>query len=144
MAILHTPRLTLRPVVLADLDAIAALRADPEVCRYLGDGTPRTRDRTELTVRFAEWLWDARGYGPFVIERAADESEADESRFVGVCLLIPIVRSGTDPADMKQRGPEQELGSGWHATRGGTGTRPRRPGPGACGRWRKMGPAWTV
>lgn len=118
MTTIRTERLTLRPVVFADLDAIATMMADPEVCRFLGDGTPRTRERTELTVRFAEWLWDTHGYGPFVIERAGGRSESgseinpgtNASRFVGVCLLIPIVRSGTNPADMKQRGPERELG----------------------------------
>ena len=43
--ILTTDRLTLRPWRDddADLDAYASLSADPEVMRYIGDGTPLTR-----------------------------------------------------------------------------------------------------
>jgi ribosomal-protein-alanine N-acetyltransferase len=36
---IQTPRLVLRPVSLEDLDDYVALYADPEVVRFLGDGT---------------------------------------------------------------------------------------------------------
>lgn len=43
MPTLETERLLLRPLEEADLDAYAAIMADPEVCRYLGH-EPLTRD----------------------------------------------------------------------------------------------------
>jgi [ribosomal protein S5]-alanine N-acetyltransferase len=40
---IETERLVLRPVVAADLEALAALGADPEVMRYIGSGAPQSR-----------------------------------------------------------------------------------------------------
>ncbi len=101
----------MRPVDTADLDAIASFMSDPEVCRYLGDGKPRTRDRVARSVAFARRMWAERGFGPFAIERKGLSGGAGtENVFVGVCLLLPIARSGTDPADFEARGPEIEFG----------------------------------
>ena len=115
MGEMNTKRLTLRPVVDTDLDAIAWMMTDPEVCRYIGDGTPRTRDRVAQSVSFARRMWADRGFGPFTIELAEADSaprppDLENARFVGVCLLLPIARSGTDPRDFAQRGPEIEIG----------------------------------
>ena len=46
---LRTERLVLRPVDHGDLDGYAAMYADPEVLRYLGDGSAATPEET------AEW-----------------------------------------------------------------------------------------
>jgi RimJ/RimL family protein N-acetyltransferase len=99
---LFTDRLALRPVDAGDLEPLAAMMRDPEVCRFIGDGRPRSRERVERTVRFAAHLWRERGFGLFAIER--------EGRFLGVCLLVPIARSGTDPGAFEARGPEIEIG----------------------------------
>jgi len=45
-----TQRLILRPILPEDLDAYAAIYADPEVVRFIGDGATSGRDET------AEWL----------------------------------------------------------------------------------------
>ena len=47
---LRTERLTLRPVALEDLDGYAAMFADPEVVRFLGDGTTATHEESR------EWV----------------------------------------------------------------------------------------
>ena len=47
---LRTERLVLRPVTPEDLDGFATMYADPEVMRFVGDGTTATRQET------AEWL----------------------------------------------------------------------------------------
>jgi RimJ/RimL family protein N-acetyltransferase len=102
--LLRTDRLRLRPLDAGDLEPLAAMMRDPEVCRFIGDGRPRSRERVERTIRFAEVLWQGRGFGPFAIER---EGEGD---FLGVCLLLPIAYSGADPADLAARGPDIEIG----------------------------------
>jgi RimJ/RimL family protein N-acetyltransferase len=64
MVELTTERLTLRPVVEGDLDALVALREDPLVRRFFGETT-----REEV----AEWVarsgpeWAERGYGRLAI-----------------------------------------------------------------------------
>jgi RimJ/RimL family protein N-acetyltransferase len=72
---LETQRLMLRPCVLQDFEAYAAMWGDPEVMRHLsGDGKPLSR--------FAAWQsfsgqighWSLRGFGMFsVIERANED-----------------------------------------------------------------------
>lgn len=99
---LRTERLHLRPVRSDDLDAIAALLADPEVVAFIGDGKPRTRQRARVTVANSVRAWDTLGFGPFCIEAT--------QRFVGVCLLLPIARTGVDATDLDARGPEIEIG----------------------------------
>jgi RimJ/RimL family protein N-acetyltransferase len=47
---LRTERLVLRPLAPDDLDGYAAMYADPEVLRFVGDGTAATREGS------AEWL----------------------------------------------------------------------------------------
>ncbi|HEY7761869.1 MAG TPA: GNAT family N-acetyltransferase [Actinomycetota bacterium] len=87
--VLQTERLLLRRLTLEDLDALAALYADPEVRRYFPEGT-LTREETREEL---EWIIDvyyARfGYGLWAtIERQTGE-------LIGRCGLLPwkIVRA---------------------------------------------------
>lgn len=65
MTSLTTERLILRLPAEEDAAAIAGMDADPEVMRYIGDGTPepfdleRARARVERGIR----QWSERGYG---------------------------------------------------------------------------------
>lgn len=43
LPVLRNPRLTLRPFIPEDLDEGAAMYADPEVVRFIGDGTTAMR-----------------------------------------------------------------------------------------------------
>ena len=65
---LHTDRLTLRPWRDDDLDALAAVYADPEVMRYIMDGAVRDRDETAEALRRIRRSWDERGFGLFAVE----------------------------------------------------------------------------
>lgn len=70
----ETARLTLRPVELADLDSLCSLNADPDVMRFILDGS--TLDREQTTDRLAAMRdhWREHGYGIFSLRwRATGE-----------------------------------------------------------------------
>ncbi|MBY0338894.1 MAG: GNAT family N-acetyltransferase [Acetobacteraceae bacterium] len=73
---LRGARLTLRGFREADLDAFAAMQADPEVMRFLGPtGLPRGRAETWQTMAMLLGHWQLRGFGLWAVEH--------EGRFVG-------------------------------------------------------------
>ena len=82
---LETERLLLRRWdVEADLDAYAALCADPEVMRYIGDGDTRTRVECAEQLMAFELSWTKLGFGLFAAE------PVDSGELVGfVGLAIP-------------------------------------------------------
>ncbi|HTT79675.1 MAG TPA: GNAT family N-acetyltransferase [Stellaceae bacterium] len=67
-----TDRLRLRAFQAGDLDAYAAMQANPEVMRYLVTG--RTATRAEVWRTMATFLgsWPLRGYGMWACERIGD------------------------------------------------------------------------
>lgn len=76
---IRTERLVLRPIAREDLDAFAAMFADPEVVRFIGDGTAATRAES------VEWIERS-------LERNANEGWdmrsvllADEGVVIGRC-----------------------------------------------------------
>jgi RimJ/RimL family protein N-acetyltransferase len=82
---LTTARLRLRAFCVRDLDALAAMRANPEVVRYLGSG--RTSTATEVWQMMAMFLgqWTLRGYGVWACDKV------DDAAFVGyVGIFHPL------------------------------------------------------
>ena len=78
---IETPRLTLRPFKRDDLDALAALNADPDVMRYIGDGKPQSRAQTEMRINAILDHWEQHGFGLCaVVDRAT-------RAFIGFCGL---------------------------------------------------------
>jgi RimJ/RimL family protein N-acetyltransferase len=67
---LRTPRLILRGFRAEDLDAFAAMQANPEVMRYLGTGQPRSRAETWDGMARVMGQWALRGIGQFALEHA--------------------------------------------------------------------------
>jgi RimJ/RimL family protein N-acetyltransferase len=65
---LTTERLLLRQLREDDLEAYAALNADPEVMRYIGDGEPRARDEAWSGMARLLGHWQLRGYGMYAVE----------------------------------------------------------------------------
>lgn len=63
---LRTARLRLRPWDDADLDALAAMNADPEVMTYLPSPLERAASDA-MAARFREH-WQRCGFGPWVVE----------------------------------------------------------------------------
>lgn len=64
---LLTPRLTLRGLQAGDLDAFAAMHANPEVMKTLGTGVVRSRAETWDAMARMLGQWALRGYGMFAV-----------------------------------------------------------------------------
>ena len=64
---LASERLVLRAFRAGDIDAWAAMEADPEVRRYRGND-PRTRDEAWMAMQSILGQWALRGYGVFALE----------------------------------------------------------------------------
>src|SRR5947209_7923146 len=67
---LETERLLLRGWEERDLDAHAAMSADPEVQRFLQGVLDRTQSWREMAFHVGPWA--LRGYGNWVVERRSD------------------------------------------------------------------------
>ncbi|MBE4741863.1 MULTISPECIES: GNAT family N-acetyltransferase [Streptomyces] len=65
---LLTARLRLRPWRDDDLDLLAEMHADPEVMRYVGDGSVRTRDETAAWLNRIRADGEEQGHGLFAVE----------------------------------------------------------------------------
>jgi len=68
---LETERLIMREWRNSDLDAMAAILADPEVMRYLS-GEPLARNDAWRNLASAAGHWVLRGYGTWAVERKSD------------------------------------------------------------------------
>jgi RimJ/RimL family protein N-acetyltransferase len=68
---LETERLRLRPFHETDLDAYAAICADPEVMRYVGDRGVLTREDAWRQMAMLLGHWQLRGFGMWAVEERA-------------------------------------------------------------------------
>ncbi|MEP6952480.1 MAG: GNAT family N-acetyltransferase [Solirubrobacteraceae bacterium] len=102
-----TARLVLRRFAPADADAFAVLNADPDVMRFIGDGTPLSHAQSdELLTRIAGH-WRSHGFGLWcVAERSAPEGCLG---FAGLAV----------PAFLPEVMPAVEVG--WRLARGAWG-----------------------
>lgn len=99
--ILKTDRLLLRPVAPADLDGYAPIFADPEVMRFIGDGSVRTPERVARSVERSAELFASRGLGIFLV------TDRKSGEILGDCFVVPVVCSEGRGAPEQ---PEWELG----------------------------------
>jgi RimJ/RimL family protein N-acetyltransferase len=65
---IETERLKLRQICELDLDAYAAIIADPEVMRYIGEGKPQSRADAWRTIATISGHWGLRGYGLWAVD----------------------------------------------------------------------------
>ncbi|MEU8817983.1 GNAT family N-acetyltransferase [Actinoplanes sp. NPDC048796] len=72
MVTLETERLVLREWRDDDLDALAAMNADPEVMRYILDGSVLDREQSAARLRRIREVWERHGFGLFAVEGRAD------------------------------------------------------------------------
>jgi RimJ/RimL family protein N-acetyltransferase len=71
MVTLETERLLLRPFRQTDLEAYAAMCADPEVMRYLGDRAVLNREDAWRQLAMLVGHWSLRGFGNWAVEERA-------------------------------------------------------------------------
>jgi RimJ/RimL family protein N-acetyltransferase len=71
---IETARLVLRRWRETDVAPLSAINADPEVMRWIGDGTARNQEQTRASIDAWQRAWDERGFGLFAVEvRATGE-----------------------------------------------------------------------
>jgi RimJ/RimL family protein N-acetyltransferase len=68
---IETERLLLRPIELADLDALVSLHADLEVTQFIGT---LDRDAAIARLRLAAREWQQYGYGMFAVIARSNDS----------------------------------------------------------------------
>ncbi|MCA1618679.1 MAG: GNAT family N-acetyltransferase [Acidobacteria bacterium] len=71
MKTLGTERLVLRMFREEDLEEYSAMAADPEVTRYLGDGSTLSRADAWRQMAMILGHWQLRGYGMWAVEESA-------------------------------------------------------------------------
>ncbi|GAB3649770.1 GNAT family N-acetyltransferase [Glycomyces tarimensis] len=81
MTRLTTERLVLRPFTEDDVEPFAAINADPEVMRYIGNGEPRGIEETREGVRKSMSRWEEQGWGTLAVEHA------ESGEFLGFAAL---------------------------------------------------------
>jgi ribosomal-protein-alanine N-acetyltransferase len=87
---IETPRLLLRPFEEGDFDALAAIYGDPEVMRYVGDGTPRDRARVRRSLGSMIEMQSRLGYAPWAV---VDPASGD---LIGESGLYPLESTGPE------------------------------------------------
>lgn len=71
MTEIRTPRLLLRRWTDDDLVPLSEINADPEVMRWIGDGSTLGLDETAEDIERWEEEWDDEGFGLFAVELLA-------------------------------------------------------------------------
>lgn len=97
MTEIQTPRLVLRRWHEDDLPPMAEINADPQVMRWIRDGSVRDLDRTAGDIERWEEEWDEEGFGLFAVELLASGELAG---FAGLSVprflpeVLPAVEIG--------------------------------------------------
>ena len=71
MIALATVRLLLRPFQASDIGTYAAMCADPEVMRYVGDRGPLSQEDAWRQLAMLVGHWQLRGFGMWAVEERA-------------------------------------------------------------------------
>lgn len=97
MVTLETPRLILRRWREEDIAPMAAVNADPEVMRWIRDGSVRDEQQTRDSVRAWESEWESQGFGLFAVQI---RSSGELAGFTGLSVphylpeILPAVEIG--------------------------------------------------
>ena len=82
--VFETRRLRLRGFTNDDLDALAAIYADPDVMRYMPGGKPVPRERVAASLRRMIDHWQEHGFGLWAVE------DKESGRLIGRCGLVHL------------------------------------------------------
>jgi RimJ/RimL family protein N-acetyltransferase len=106
---IETERLVLRRWRDDDLDGFAAMNADPEVMRFIGDGHVQDRAEAADLLGRIRRSWDEHGFGRWVVERRSDLAFAG---FCGVGFL-KVFPELADQPEIGWRLPRMLWGAGY-------------------------------
>lgn len=111
MITIETERLVLRKPRLEDTPDLAVAYADPEVVRYLGDGSTSTPAQVEQGIAF--WLerWEENGVGLFSMERRED------GRVIGRSGFLVWDGDTWEVGSFAEAGARAEVELGWMVAR---------------------------
>src|SRR5262245_26059050 len=101
---LLTDRLVLRPFVPDDLAEYAAICADPEVMRYIGNGQPRTIDVVQEWLTATIYRWDQKRVPMWAVRRRG------EMALLGRCGFQPL--RGTEEIELAYTLAQSAWGQG--------------------------------
>ncbi len=90
---LTTERLTLRPFAPEDLDALAAIYADPDVMRHINGGV-RTREQTAAAIAAYEEEWRTNGHGVRAVRETATVTATATGPLLGMCGFVARAELG--------------------------------------------------
>jgi RimJ/RimL family protein N-acetyltransferase len=82
MITLETTRLSLQPIALSDLDALAGMWADPAVTRYLPGGQPRSREASRVQLEYMLRHAEEHGFGVWAVRLKS------QAEMIGYCGLL--------------------------------------------------------
>jgi RimJ/RimL family protein N-acetyltransferase len=74
---IETARLYLRMLTMDDLDALCPIFSDPAVVKYVGDGKPISREKTQTALESILRHWQRHGFGRWAFVHK------DEGRLIG-------------------------------------------------------------
>jgi len=106
---IETERLVLRRWRDADLDGFAAMNADPEVMRFIGDGHVQDRAEAATMLERVRRDWTEHGFGRWAVERRSDGAFAG---FCGVGFLKSFPELSDEP-EIGWRLPRAFWGAGY-------------------------------
>ena len=145
---LDTERLVLRQFEERDLDAYAAMSADAEVMRYIGQGGPIGRDAAWGQLAFFLGHWALRGYGMWALELRASGRLIGRAGFINPEGWPGLELGWLLARDAWGCGYAAEACAAALATRraasGSTRWRstPRAPAPASPAKWRPSWRSW--
>ena len=105
--IVETERLLLREIGDDDLDAIAALHAQPEVMRYSPEGHPLSRDESAGFIAWVRQHYATYGYGLWAV------IEKPGGRLLGYCGLTTYEIDGRSEVEVGYRLDPAAWGRGY-------------------------------
>jgi RimJ/RimL family protein N-acetyltransferase len=108
---IETERLILRKPRLEDVGDYEPAYADPEVMRYMGDGSTGTREQIERGIGF--WLerWEKNGIGLFSME------SRETGRVVGRSGFLVWDTENWETSSFDEAGERAEVELGWMVVR---------------------------
>ena len=92
--IARSPRLHLRVPSPADLDALAAMWADPETMRYIGKGVPWTRDEVAARIERGARAHAERGFCFWTVVRSDDGAVLGQAGVTTIDFNGPEIELG--------------------------------------------------